>query len=294
VQKVREAAARSQCTNNLKQIGLSAHSAHDFAKHLPRFAFQFPKTASPTGQRMSTFWALLPYLDQRPMYEFMTATQNSSAYNSSNAKMCFVPAYLCPTDPSDFINRSQAIGVPGNLFNLASYVVNGQVFVEAWTNLSSGIPDGTSNTVMFCEHIALCPLAAGGNSATVGRNVWPATNFTTGDALIYWNGSVNAAGVPADAPPASTGFFNSAYGAAAKVTDPVTGTQMWKLPQPNPKMRITGTGACDPLTANGGHPGHVIVCMADGTVRAVPGSITLQTWNALLTPKGNEPVTLDF
>ena len=294
VQKVREAASRSQCTNNMKQIGLAAHSAHDTAKHLPRFAYPFPKTGPPTLQ-YSTFWALLPYIDQVPLYNSLPTTSRSSAFNAASAKICTVPAYICPSDHSGFTDKSNALGTASR-YNLASYVVNGQIFLERWINLgSSGVADGTSNTVMFCEHLALCPDPAGGNSATKGRNVWPATNLTTGDAIIYWNGSFNSAvgptGVPTDF--AATGGFNSVYTAQAKVPDPGSGgAQSWKLPQAAPTMGPAGT--CDPVTANGGHPQGVVVCMADGTVRMVPTSITLRIWNAVLTPSGNEAVTIDW
>jgi hypothetical protein len=205
-----------------------------------------------------------------------------------------VKAYVCPSDPSGFTDRGTQIGTASN-FNLASYVVNGQVFVEQWLTLGSGFTDGTSNTVMFCEHLALCPDPAGSNSATKGRNVWPATNLTTGDAVIYWNGSFNSTigpgGVPADF--AATGGFNTNYGAAARVADPANGGVLgFKAPQAAPTMGPTGS--CDPLTANGGHPSGVVVCMADGTVRIVPSGITLKIWNAALTPRGNESVTIDW
>jgi len=293
VQKVREAAARSQCVNNMKQIGLAAHSAHDSVKILPRFGYPFPRTPPPYTFQQSTFWSLLPYLDQGPMYASLALNTNSSAYNSSTAKMCTVKAYVCPSDPSGFIDRTAQTGVPGQLYNMASYVVNGQVFVDKWINFGSGVSDGTSNTVMFCEHIALCPSPAGGNNATLGRNVWPATNLTTGDAVIYWNNSSDTSGA---AKPSDFLGFGTPYGAPAKTPDPANpAVRLFKTPQANPIMGPTiVAGSCDPLTANGGHPAGVVVCMADGTVRLVPASIAVRVWNAVLTPAGGESISIDW
>ena len=66
VQKVREAAARTQCVNNLKQIGLSCHSYHDVYKQLP-----YGRSG---GGSKDHSWAvlLLPYLDQQPAYNLWT------------------------------------------------------------------------------------------------------------------------------------------------------------------------------------------------------------------------------
>src|SRR5689334_1269319 len=69
VQKVREAAARTQCANNLKQIGLSLHAYHDVRKYLPPGMARFDH-ADDGGPYTATFWSyfILPYIDQTPLY----------------------------------------------------------------------------------------------------------------------------------------------------------------------------------------------------------------------------------
>src|SRR4029077_9673679 len=83
VQKVREAAARTQCINNLKQIGLAAHNYHDTNKFLVP-AWLGGNTRDPDGWAT---WAvlLLPHLDQAPLYSqwnltYPASTQTPSAY----------------------------------------------------------------------------------------------------------------------------------------------------------------------------------------------------------------------
>src|SRR5213593_4845147 len=66
VQKVREAANRMKCANNLKQIGLAAHNFHDTHKHLPPGIGYFP--TSPNGAFGTGFFHLLPYLEQDNLY----------------------------------------------------------------------------------------------------------------------------------------------------------------------------------------------------------------------------------
>src|SRR5919199_1148729 len=67
VQKVREAAARTQCTNNLKQIGLALHNHHDVNKFFP------PGNAKPNN--FSAHAYLLPYVEQDPLYKQIDFTQ---------------------------------------------------------------------------------------------------------------------------------------------------------------------------------------------------------------------------
>jgi prepilin-type N-terminal cleavage/methylation domain-containing protein len=282
VQKVREAAARTRCINNLKQIALATHGAHDAYKVLPQYGYPWPRGSASLTQS-STFWSILPYLDQGPLFGRLPLPNESSVYNGSG-NLCAVPAFVCPADYSG-IDRTNGTGIG---YNMASYVVNGMVFCPGQWLTMTGITDGTSNTAFFVEHLALCPDPVGGNSAAKGRIVWPATNLTTGDAIVYWP-SYNTTTLPTGFP--GTGFA-SAY-PTGKVPDPNNGNLLsWKLPQAAPT--VGATGSCDPLTASSPHTSGVMVAMGDGTVRLVAPSLTMKTWNAVLSPTANDTVGSDW
>jgi prepilin-type N-terminal cleavage/methylation domain-containing protein/prepilin-type processing-associated H-X9-DG protein len=280
VQKVRAAAARMQCTNNLKQIGIATHACNDAMGYMPAFGYAWPR-GSTTLKQCSTFWAILPYLEQQNLYSSLPAGQTASAYFNGSGNPVPVKVYICPSDYSGIGNNGTGAG-----WNLSSYDVNGQVFFPSYPELGRTFTDGTSNTVLYVEHLALCRNPAGGNSATDGRNVWPAVNLTTGDPIVYWTGEPTTTSFP--------GFpgFAIQY-PTSQVPDPNNGNAMsWKVPQSTPTLG--GTGTCDPTTANGGHPGGVVVGMADGSVRLVNTSVTMRTWNAALTPAGGEVLGSDW
>ena len=273
VQKVREAAARMSCSNQLKQMGLAAHNANDQNGYMPRFGFAWPKNSTVLRQS-STFWSLLPFMEQDNLFKSLPAGQTSSAYFNGSGRPVPVKIFNCPSDPTN--STGLAAG-----WNLNSYNVNGMVFYgTGYPELASTFSDGTSNTVLFVEHIALCRNPAGGNNATDGRSVWPAVNLTTGDPIVYWPGIATTSSFP--------GFpgFGIQY-PTAMIPDPANGNvASFKVPQASPSLGTTGT--CDPLTANSGHSGVVLVGLGDGSVRGVSPSITLRTWNAALTPAGGE------
>src|ERR1051325_2143866 len=100
VQKVREAAARTPCTNNLKQIGLAIHNLNDTRRSLPPICASWAMGYIPAGNPYQgynyTFFAwLLPYIEQDSIYK-----QLSTSGYAGGQYYQVIPTYLCPSDVS--------------------------------------------------------------------------------------------------------------------------------------------------------------------------------------------------
>jgi prepilin-type N-terminal cleavage/methylation domain-containing protein len=191
VQKVREAAARIQCTNNLHQIALALHNYHDSYQRFPpgvrgktgQTGDPFPPNLLPNG-RASVFMFILPYLEQQNVYSRWDMTDYANNVPGSAAKgspQCQVlKAYLCPSDVIDSLVDSYYANVTGpyvaaNLgeWGMSSYVCNAGTVsylggnagatvdgVFYW-NSSTGIPtitDGSSNTLLAGERSHVDPV----------------------------------------------------------------------------------------------------------------------------------------
>jgi len=94
VQQAREAARRSQCRNNLKQLGLAMHNYHDAHNSFPMLG----------GFIASHGWGflplLLPYVDQAPLYNRINFSASVGCVNASFVHKAPVPSLMCPSDPS--------------------------------------------------------------------------------------------------------------------------------------------------------------------------------------------------
>jgi prepilin-type N-terminal cleavage/methylation domain-containing protein/prepilin-type processing-associated H-X9-DG protein len=172
VQKVRAAAARTQCQNNLKQLGLAMHAYHDAFKHFaPAFSKKPPQPSNNWG------WAvwLLPYVEQGPLYTILNPLVNDLAQNDNTNLPLAV--FTCPSDPSGPTNPN--IGGYGK----SNYTVSEQVSDGGSAYKMGQITDGTSNTLMIGERDMTRQFGAAwagrdkgtntGTAAVVGRPVWP-------------------------------------------------------------------------------------------------------------------------
>ncbi len=157
VQKVREAALRMQCSNQLKQIGLATHNlAGTHQGNLPPVFGPFPVGSANSG---TIFYYLLPYIEQENLYRNSTnAAGVSSASNpviggTTRAYGVVIKTYICPADSSAPAGNSRGLGL-GTLAT-ANYAANGQVFVRG-ANLPNTFADGTSNTITYVERYQVC------------------------------------------------------------------------------------------------------------------------------------------
>jgi prepilin-type N-terminal cleavage/methylation domain-containing protein/prepilin-type processing-associated H-X9-DG protein len=201
VQKVREAAARSKCTNNLKQIGLAMHMYQDVNNKLP--SGWVTKQGGPyPSPGWSWSYLILPNIEQGPLYtqigaDLVTPTGPPSNPVAGAAYLNVVPIYICPSDAGNTVNGNF------NGYTKINYVVNRWVFGPGALNGSNdpsimtiqGIQDGSSNTMMVGErdmtfNVAGCSLCRHNNTSAsfegrVGRGLNPRKGtgqvYTTGD-----------------------------------------------------------------------------------------------------------------
>jgi prepilin-type N-terminal cleavage/methylation domain-containing protein len=297
VQKVREAAARIQCSNNLKQWGLAVHNCHDAYKKLPPALGFFPGTNS--GDFGVGVFHLLPYIEQGPLWQSAMGTTLgiTNHYPGNNAVYSkVIPVFICPSDPS---TSDGTVNLRGVTWGAASYGFNSLIFSKqnginysttglGYTANGSGydpqgaaripgsIPDGTSNTVLIGHRYAQC---SNGNFGGIGGTAW-AFSALSSPALP----------APMQPPPVPIypGIQVSFFAAAAGGQTSIGFASMFQI-QPSPFI-----GNCDPVRAASPHTGVMPVALCDGSVRGFSGSMSAQTYWFACTPSGGEVLPNDF
>ncbi len=181
VQAAREAARRTQCINNLKQMALACHNYHDQNKCLPPGAQWDPKTSDVTTSdnfRPNWIVLVLPFVEQQATYNAFDMTKYLSHQNNMLARSTNIPAFFCPTDASQQRVKYQPTAASeGPNWARNNYACNGTLayFDQLSTTtlndpnlggvMSSNhalrlgdINDGTSNTMMLAEvRVGLSP-----------------------------------------------------------------------------------------------------------------------------------------
>lgn len=281
VQKVREAANRARCANNLKQIGVAVHNyASSSDNRLP--PLNAAQTAS-GGYNGTILLTLLPYIEQDALIRQRLTTPANTFHGPNNGLPPMpVKTYTCPSDFTVFPNGKNSFGYAGT-----SYAANFQLFGTVIENTAyvpryniSNIPDGTSNTVSFAEKISESYVSGG-----PCLNVWDA--WSTSNKCFYGGfGDANHGpwiGVNATLPQLSNWCTNGDMLSGA-------GPYYWYSIQPNP----TSAQKCHRCSVSSGHASVVQIGMADGSVRNITASISQATWKNALNPADGNTFGTDW
>ncbi len=160
VQKVREAAARAQCSNNLKQMGLAVQNcANTYQGQMPPAMGRFPANNMTNGLYSGPHVWLLPYIEQQNIFNAMQASSNAwiSPYNSLNIK-----TYVCPSDPTvqsntGYTSYADNAVVFGNfMWNGAGVTISAMNGNYGYAQFPATLSDGTSNTILWIEKLGYC------------------------------------------------------------------------------------------------------------------------------------------
>ncbi len=298
VQKVREAAARTQCTNNLKQMCLGIINAADTNRGLlPPGLGNYPvRDGAPGNGEGGLLFHILPYVEQDNPYKVSICPRpggpgddgrngsNYPYYSQWNAIQVKVPIYICPSDPTQDMGWAQS---------KTSYAYNGQIFGLSYPwgwgqggkRFPASIQDGTSNTLFMTER-AVNTAGANSWSPDEGFNYWPdwgpSIHSTETSEQNRWNNPL-AAGPPFYLRPAlGCGPSPGNNGITTGVCGNATQTP------PNGILQAGGNRANSP------HTGGIVAGMGDGSVRFVSAGISKVTWVAVFTPAKGEVLGPDW
>ncbi len=275
VQKVRAAAARTQCLNNLRQIGVACHSANDAFHRMPRYAeLGYPTAGTFKAPNPATFdgtvhFYLLPFLEQNTLMQRWNNVGNNGANGLNGPNIPSTPdVYVCPADPSMTPDHTTNGGVPlasGAGYAITSYSFNGQVFGNTCPQprIPTSFPDGTSTTLLVVERYGIC--GQGGEVRTWGDGAGESPNAE----CAYLS-------APGDNPNSPGVAWVDKYVAKAFQV------------QPLPKACLTSRmSSATPHDA-------MCVLLGDASSRTVAGAVGLATWRAVLTPAGDDLLGSDW
>lgn len=292
VQQAREAARRTQCRNNLKQLGLALHNYHDTSRVFPPSSIV--TNAGSTcpgygGPAISGLTLLLPFIDQAPVYNLYnfnvgqhggSGAQDGRVINQIPANT-EITAFLCPSDPNLLV---QVTGACVRFPFPAAEGVGGTnyIFCAGWGTASWYDPISTGNFFPMANTVGIFQQ----NGRRGVRDVLDGTSNTIAMGEVLWVDHNNN-------PPGngSGGKPSWSVGIGTQISFSTSGGINAFFPCKGPNTTTGATcGGVRAAALQSQHVGGANLLMADGAVRFVSENIDQNTLNALSTRAGNEVV----
>lgn len=313
VQKVRESAARTQCMNNLRQLGIAMHSYIDAKKTLPPNGMYTYNGSAVVGKSLWSGMArILPYVDQETLYRNLDLSIPYSLQPAITSKR--IEVLMCPNETNDKGNGTDP--VYGNKHWPLNYALNmgtwavltdkaggmnlsDGAFCHNFGNKTSSFSDGMSNTIGISEVKAFTKRVIG----TPNNVVFPPASPPPPPS--------SPAGVSASPPFGLTGLSLAAFDPTKNFTHvewvdgKVHETGFTTVFTPNTYVPYTSAGMTydvdfisatesnlgdtfAAVTARSAHMKIVHVLFMDGAVRPVSNAVSQDTWRALGTRAGGD------
>lgn len=285
VQSAREAARRTQCKNNLKQLGLALHNYQEsFSVYPPSFCVDGP--AGTGGGEWSVQARLLPFLDQGPAFAKIDFKDDYEA--TVGVSGLRVPVLICPSETRDEMRNSDPPHFPLNYgFNGGTWQVydpatgdggDGAFYPNSRTRPRDFI-DGMSNTLCFAEVKAYTPYVRDGDDgpASPPSDLLPlnAGEFKLTSGHTEWvDGRLNQTGVTTTFAPNSVTPIAGTTGDAPLAADDGDYTSCREDKPCDSFVRAA-------ITSRSHHTGIVQAVMMDGSVHVVTENINLAVWRNL-------------
>ncbi len=295
VQQAREAARRTQCRNNLKQLGLALHNYESTHNVFPLISHNSTGTSAQAQ--------MLPFIDQGNLQNLIDFSKPLMLGSGPNISLnpAFqgiqdrqVPTFLCPSDSGDpmSLDRDVQWAATNYLMNIGSgtgfnYCASGVVEPDGlfWRGSSSrirDITDGTSNTVLMAEGVFG---GRDGVSSTLLTDPQRQLRQVSGGGAACTRTAENLVSSP------TTGYNGGRNGSWIRTTASHTGVNAYYPPNSSsPDTSFHG----DVVSASrSAHVGGTQAVLADGSVRFVSQNVNLETWRALFSRNGKETIS-DF
>jgi prepilin-type N-terminal cleavage/methylation domain-containing protein/prepilin-type processing-associated H-X9-DG protein len=298
IQAAREAARRTQCTNNLKQLGLAIQTYHDSYKMFPPGAVRpyYGSAACSYPGGLTWIARVLPGLEQQPLYDqidWELANPFSGGLNVTVVAPTKLAALRCPSDPAPAPNVGYGpnnyvgcSGSDGSSYPSAGAVVG--LMRESTTCNTAVCTNCTSPLATLCSMAKVTD----GTSTTMAISECLIARPFIYDAVTAGGANVGPCNAGTVAVPPTSNYRTRGLSWMSAVWSETWAFSTWYPPNDvlHDKYECYWYSAGNYYGARSQHPGGVNVCFTDGSTRFIGNNIDLITWRALSTIAGQEAI----